>query len=369
MESNRHLLENAAQQPPSGARARRARDTPGAPSLRPIRECRCVTSAQFDEEIACGHEPVVMRELVSHWPAVRAARDSAGALKTYLSHLDNKTKVRAFVGSAETRGRMFYSAGFDGFNFQQVDGELRQLLSAIEQGTGSRHIYMGSTPTAQLLPRFANENPLGLAEGKPTEPRIWIGSDSVVAPHFDESDNIACVVSGRRRFTLFPPDQVANLYVGPIDKTMAGQPASLVEIDNPDLERFPRFPEALKHGLEADLEPGDAIYIPALWWHAVRATGALNVLINYWWQDTPLDAGSPMVAIAAALLSIALLPEEKRLGWRSMFDHFVFRLNGDPAAHIPQHAQGVLGPSTPGLRHALRAFLIRALNGNRSSGN
>ena len=35
----------------------------------------------------------------------------------------------------------------------------------------------------------------------------------------------------------------------------------------------------------ADLEPGDAIYIPALWWHAVQATGELNVLVNYWWNE------------------------------------------------------------------------------------
>jgi hypothetical protein len=260
---------------------------------------------------------------------------------------------------------LFYGADFTGFNFSQVDGGLQQLLSAIVESAGSRHIYMGSTPTAQLLPGFAAENPLHLVDGRPTEARIWIGNDSVVAPHFDESDNIACVVSGSRRFTVFPPEQVGNLYVGPIDNTMAGQPASLVEIDDPDFARFPRFRDALRHGLFAELEPGDAIYIPALWWHGVRATGPLNVLVNYWWQDTPVDAGSPMVALAAALLSVALLPEEKRLAWRSMFDHFVFGLNGDPAAHIPEHARGALGRSTPALRQTLRNFLLRVLSGHR----
>jgi hypothetical protein len=145
---------------------------------------------------------------------------------------------------------------------------------------------------------------------------------------------------------------------------MAGQPASIVEVDHPDLERFPRFSEALKHAQFADLEAGDAIYIPALWWHGVKATGPLNVLVNYWWQDTAAEAGSPMVAIAAALLSISLLPEHKRQGWRDIFDHFVFRPNeGDPAAHIPEQARGVLGLSTPGLRRALRDFVIRALQG------
>jgi len=328
-----------------------------------IREWHEVTREIFDREIAPGHEPAVLRGVVADWPVVAAARESTGALKAYLARLDSGTNVRAFVGAPEMKGRFFYSPNFEGFNFGQVEGELQQLLSAIVESGDMRYIYMGSTPTSQLLPGFADENPLPVIDGKPTEPRVWIGGNSVVAPHFDESDNIACVVSGRRRFILFPPDQVSNLYVGPIDNTMAGQPASLVEIDNPDLDRFPRFRDALKHALVAELGPGDAIYIPALWWHGVRSTGPLNLLINYWWQDDPADAGSPMVAIAAALLSISLLPEQKRQGWRDMFDHFVFRPNGDPAAHIPEHARGVLGHSTPGLRRTLRDFVIRALQG------
>ena len=56
-------------------------------------------------------------------------------------------------------------------------------------------------------------------------------------------------------------------------RTIAGQPISMVDLDDPDFERFPKFREALRHALVAELEPGDAIYIPALWWHGVQATG------------------------------------------------------------------------------------------------
>ena len=45
------------------------------------------------------------------------------------------------------------------------------------------------------------------------------------------------MVAGRRRFTLFPPEQVANLYIGPLDLTPAGQPVSLVDQAQPDLVR------------------------------------------------------------------------------------------------------------------------------------
>src|SRR5206468_7395301 len=114
----------------------------------------------------------------------------------------------------------------DGFNFGVAEAPFERLLGVLADENETRHVYMGSTYTEEILPGFEPENPLDLVAGKPTAPRIWIGNASVIAPHFDESDNIACVVSGRRRFTLFPPDQVGNLYPGPIDSTVAGQPTS-----------------------------------------------------------------------------------------------------------------------------------------------
>jgi hypothetical protein len=333
------------------------------PSPARISEWRDVTVERFEAEILRTDEPALLRGVVAHWPAVVAARESADAIRSYLSRLDRGARVRTFVGEAAMAGRFFYKPRFDGFNFAVAEAEFQRLLDVLGDESEARHIYMGSTPTEEILPGFARENPLEIVASKPTGPRIWIGNASIIAPHFDESDNIACVVSGRRRFTLFPPDQVGNLYPGPVDTTVAGQPTSMIELAHPDFERFPRFRHALEHALIAELEPGDAIYIPALWWHGVEASEGLNVLVNYWWQDSPADAGSPMNALGAALLSIALLPERKRLAWRSMFDHFVFRLNGDPTAHLPERAHGILGRSTPELRRMIREFLIRELRG------
>src|SRR3546814_18913988 len=94
--------------------------------------------------------------------------------------------------------------------------------------------------------------------------------------------NIAVVVAGRRRFTLFPPEQITNLYVGTVERTIAGQPTSMVDPDHPDHARYPLYAEAERHKIVADLAPGAAVYMPPQWWDPVRWDGALNVLGDFW---------------------------------------------------------------------------------------
>jgi hypothetical protein len=191
---------------------------------------------------------------------------------------------------------------------------------------------------------------------------MWIGNRSRVAPQFDETENVACVVAGRRRFVLFPPEQVENLYIGPLDLTMAGQPASMVDLSQPDFDRHPRFRRALEHAYVADLEPGDAIYIPALWWHGVEALGEFNILVNYWWGDAAPDAGSPYACLAHAIMTMNELPEPTRGAWRALFDHFVFQHSRNVAEHLPADRRGIMEPQSPQLRSRIRQFLLRVLS-------
>ena len=53
-------------------------------------------------------------------------------------------------------------------------------------------------------------------------PRIWLGNRITTPAHVDEWNNVGCVVAGRRRFTLFPPEQITNLYIGPLDFAPTG---------------------------------------------------------------------------------------------------------------------------------------------------
>jgi hypothetical protein len=335
--------------------------------LRPIPELAQVDAARFAEEIVAAQHPVVLRGLAADWPAVRAAATDEG-LARYLGGFDRGAPVAALIGPPTIRGRFFYDETTRGLNFEQWRGTLRQVLAGLLDVAGDPAppcLYVGSTPIPPVLPGFERENALSLL-GPEVTPRLWIGNATTIQTHYDMSDNLACVVGGRRRFTLFPPDQVANLYVGPLDFTPAGRPISMVSLENPDLERYPRFVWALDHALVADLEPGDAIFIPAMWWHHVQSFGALNMLVNYWWTEAHALVGSPFDAFVHALKNVRHLPPRQRDAWRALFEHYVFETNGDPVAHLPIEARGVLGGLDERISTEVRSFLLKGL-GERSA--
>lgn len=301
--------------------------------------------AAIAEAVTTAERPFVVRGLAAHWPAVAAGREGDEAIAAYLSARDSGGPLTVLVGSAAMGGRYFYGDDMRGVNFRSETMVMRDLLArllALRGDAAAPHLYAGSTPTPDSIAGFAAENSLGI-DTRGVDPRIWVGNASRIAPHYDMASNIAVVVAGRRRFSLFPPEQISNLYVGPVERTIAGQPTSMVDPDHPDLTRYPLYAEAARHKLVADLEPGDALFMPPMWWHHVRSDGALNVLVNYWFGQR--TDRFPFAALMLAMHSIRELPDAERDAWRTWFDHYVF---GEGAAravdHLPPHAQGVLGP-------------------------
>jgi hypothetical protein len=174
--------------------------------------------------------------------------------------------------------------------------------------------------------------------------RIWLGHASNVSAHYDTVDNLACVVAGTRRFTLYSPQLIESLYVGPIDNTMAGQPVSLAASSPPDDVKYPRFAAVRDQALTAELRPGDALYLPKLWWHQVEARAPFNGLVNYWWDAFSAGPDAPYTSMLIAMIAIGERPLPERRAWKAWFDHYVFREHGHPLAHLPQHQHGLLGP-------------------------
>ena len=198
--------------------------------------------------------------------------------------------------------------------------------------------------------------------GAQAQPRLWLGNAITTPTHLDEWHNIGCVVSGRRRFTLFPPEQVANLYIGPLDFAPTGAPMSLVRLEAPDFARFPRFRSALAAAVTAELGPGDALFIPALWWHHVESLEPFNLLVNYWWHAggaASIEGPCGFDGLILSMLNLRTLPPATRKAWQALFDYYVFNGAGDPGAHIPAERRGLLGTLSAEDAAKLRAHLMQ----------
>lgn len=289
-------------------------------------------------------EPVLLKGLLAHWPAVQAGLGEPLAICSYLRRFDRGVEVFATKTRAAARGVMGYNDTLTDFAFVKARMTLAEFMAHLEAylpADDAPAIAAQCAKVSEVIPGFVDDNPLQTLPG--TVPNFWLGNALTVPVHHDHPYNLACVVAGRRRFTLFAPDQVGNLYIGPLEHTPSGAPISVVHPKSPDLERYPRYREALASAQVAEIEPGDAIYIPPLWFHQVEALEKVNLLVNYWWPVAgDAELPSPATALMQALRVLNALPLTQREAWAAMFEHYVVQRDGDPAAHIPEAWHGAL---------------------------
>ena len=305
----------------------------------PIDEWRGVDAARFRDEIVPRNRPAVLRGAADGWPLVEHSKRSPRSLVDYLIGLDNGALVSTTIAPPEVGGRFLYKDGLKQLNHRRSDEKLPNVLKGLLKLIDDSRppgVSIGGVRAADQMPELERQNSTDLVPPG-ARAHLWIGNAVIIAPHFDAADNLAVVVAGRRRFTLFPPEQVSNLYVGPTDLTPAGVPVSMVSHTTPDLKRYPRFRDALAAAVSAELGPGDAIYIPYLWWHGVESLESLNMLVNFWWESDPVAAQHPHGALLRATYELFRnMPAEHRAAWRSMFEYWVFEAHGDPMKHLPE---------------------------------
>lgn len=331
--------------------------------MQAITSVQNVDFQQFHNEIVAANRPVVIKSVVADWPSVKAAQQSPKAIVDYLKAFDIDAIVSALVGKPDINGRFFYTDDLTDLNFQRTQvtlGIALDRLLTIADHQDSYAIALQAIQLHQVLPSFKPSNPQPLLEPS-IEPTMWVGNRACVAPHYDIHDNLACVVAGQRKFTVFPPEQINNLYPGPALNAPGGVPVSMVDINKPDLDLYPNYTKAETAAMSAVLEPGDGIFIPALWWHGVDSLMDLNILVNYWWGGDTKTKVSPNDSLLHSMMSIANLDQNKRQAWQQYFNYYVFKTSDDPKSHLPTDLKDIVADLSPEQEAELRKFLIKQL--------
>lgn len=338
----------------------------GAPSVQAPADVEAVSARgqALDELLSTASEPFLVRGLASDWPLVRAGIEGGGkAARAYLLEHARDRKFEVNIGEPGKGGRLFYDERME-MNFRMGRASLGDIFAGIDANEAKPDapvIYLSSISLHDYFEGLHEANHVDLGE-RASRDSIWIGTRTRIAAHNDQPKNLAVCAVGHRRFTLFPPEQFENLYLGPLENTPAGRPVSMVDLLHPDFDRFPRFRTALAEARVAEMEPGDALFIPSMWYHHVEGLDAFNVLVNYWWRDTPRFLGDPEQALYHAILAVRDLDPEARKRWKDLFDHYVFDGAGETGTHLPEGKRGILDPLNSESAGRLRAFLLRCLS-------
>ncbi|MFT4939791.1 MAG: hypothetical protein ACI88A_002840, partial [Paraglaciecola sp.] len=225
-------------------------------------------SIPYDELFSLG-QPVILKGLVKDWPLVKAGQQSPDKVMEQLELNYSGRPMLVYKGAPDINARFGYDPSCTGFNYSTEKSTIPEVFAAIRSQLNQEehdYLYINSLMFDEGFPSLSQSHQLAFehpefVNNQPVA-KIWLGTESVAAAHFDQPKNIACCVLGKRRFTLFPPEQIDNLYPGPLSPTPGGQVVTLANLSEPDFSRFPRLKNALENAYIADLEPGDGLYYP-----------------------------------------------------------------------------------------------------------
>ena len=216
---------------------------------------------------ARGGVPFVILGLVEHWPLAKLTPSS---LREHFGHLQVKARHGDYVGDAFSKKRT------------TSEMSLAQYLDSMPLSTSDLPPYLGNQQLPELNalckwpPYFKNYD----------APRTWLGPANTVTPlHCDYMDNLFAQIWGRKRFVLYPPHSDIFLSLHEANPVLY---ASKFNPDDPNYEQFPLARQASP--IECVVNPGEMLYLPAGWFHYVRALED-SLSSNRWSWETPMVMG------------------------------------------------------------------------------
>lgn len=243
--------------------------------------CGITTQEEFIDKVQSKRKPAIIREI--DLGECRKSWTTEYLIKN-VGHLDTKIHVSAerkmdflsknflykTLSMAETIKRASQDTQEDYF-IQPKEYYYLRSLSSERRGREVSDIRKQFPQIASdiLIPSFFNPDDFFSSVLRVSSKGIQLWT------HYDIMDNILIQIQGRKRVVLFDPSDVNFLY-------MEGDKSRVIDIDNPDLETFPDFIKAKKY--TCIMEPGDVLFIPALWFHNTLAL-SFGVAVNVFWKN------------------------------------------------------------------------------------
>lgn len=232
---------------------------------------------EFEERFLFPQRPAIISGAMDDWPALGRwtndyLADKVGARTVH----PYKHKAHASFGP---RGVLNPKNG-------QMDTPPMKLAEYIDLLSGSAIsdglLYIALLPIRSTLPELWPDVrfPPFVDEDKFIDVRFWLGPGNNFTPlHYDPNNNFLAQLRGRKQVMLCPPREISRVY--PFPFRYAANHFSQVNVLSPDLGQFPSWAHADRAVFE--LGPGDMLFLPVYWWHAVWGMDQ-NMSINYWWR-------------------------------------------------------------------------------------
>ena len=185
-----------------------------------------------------------------------------------------------YVGSASSASLPLGRAQLAAAAQSDARRKLRHYHSILCTGTPAACELHGCWDAGAACPSsVTSDSPAAAAE------RVfaWFGPSGTYSPlHHDPWHNLLVQVVGRKRVRCYAPCSTPALYPFPSSHAHGTRTAcsTVTDHDAACPAKYPLF--AAAPSLEAELHPGDALFIPRLHWHAARAL-ARSFSVNFWW--------------------------------------------------------------------------------------
>ncbi len=234
----------------------------GLPPVTEVARMGAVDGATF-RDLAAKGLPFLITGLVNRWPLSALTPQ---ILRDRYSDLAVRARVGDYINTAFAPDRAMQ------------DMSMLEYLDLVATNAHDLPPYLGNLELRELnslchWPTYF---------GKMGPPRFWIGPAGTVTPlHCDYDDNMFAQIWGTKRIFLSPPHHDEFLYPREANAILHGSP---FDPEAPDFDKFPLARHATM--IECVVNPGELLYVPAGWYHQVRAL-TFSLSSNRWARAMP----------------------------------------------------------------------------------